>query len=600
MVLHNAADSLADLLQIKHEREKLTAFVPPSNSNKNMGGLSSAKDSISSALGGMAAAHRDSVSDMMRSGRPKTSKEELDELNQEEDDAPVWEMDQCNDGHLHLQVEGNASSTFADEDGNVYSAVPKEPHRSMAECERIFTVPEVLDDILMGRVRRRNGWLCNLFGHCLSGRESHKRCKNAFKSPITGQETIDLNEEDNITDRSQDEKLKRMSLAVQLFMNMPATARKSFNPSLYKVRLDIDGNETTRASIVGDHHQIFGSGYGSIPTERHHCDIPSRHVHFSELKRVLKVRKFTQDEASDVWYQREDFAHFKAEMTLLIRDMEASKELAALWLDSEESAVRRSSESTDKLNESNGSKTKKAWWHDYDHSRRGLERYASPGQARQILASYKVALHKVFALQRQQMLLQCLLPCIPVDYNKNADRIAEIYHEYTAWSSDLALAAGASDADAVRTNFDDETRKTREYYILKQVIGNGYRVHKHMPEFMMPKCITPKGFLDESETLLGTHYCDLDRTRRRRESIMERANKAVRGGTVQTGEEAREEMSHLTLLDLNGPIAPALAPMLDVKGAGDDASSASMSPQHGFGKRQQSLAAKAKNYPFQQ
>ena len=33
---------------------------------------------------------------------------------------------------------------------------------------------------------------------------------------------------------------------------------------------------------------------------------------------------------------------------------------------------------------------------------------------------------------------------------------------------------------------------------------------------------------------------------------------------------------------------------------GDDASSASMSPQHGFGKRQQSLAAKAKNYPFQQ
>ena len=529
------------------------------------------------------------------------AKEGLDGLDQEEDDAPVWEMDRSSDdGNPSSNEEGNASSTFADEEGNVYSAVPKEPHRSIAECERIFTVPEVLEDILMGRTKRRKGWLCNLFGECWGERETRKRNNNAFRSHVTGHEIFDLNEED-IADRTQDEKLIRMSMAVQLFMNMPAAARKSFNPSLYKVRLDTENNETTRASIVGNRHQIFGNGYGSIPTERHHCDVPSRHVHFSELKRVLKVRKFSQEEASDVWYQREDFAHFKAEMTLLIRDMEASKELAAIWLDSEESAVRRSSESTDKLDESNGSKTKKAWWHDYDHSRRGLERYASPGQARQILASYKVALHKVFALQRNQMLFQCLLPCIPVDHNKNADRIAEIYHEYTAWSSDLALAAGASDADAVRTNFDDDTRKTREYYILKQVIGNGYRVHKHMPEFMMPKCITPKGFLDESETLLGTHYCDLDRTRRRRESIMERANKAVRGGSVQTGEEAREEMSHLTLLDLNGPIAPALAPMLDVKGGNDDASSiASMSPQHGFGKRQQSLAAKAKNYPFQQ
>jgi hypothetical protein len=550
-------------------------------------------------MGGLGAA-KDSISDLSRQTSfrrrqdPAEGEYEPFELceQDDDDDTPIWEMDDS-----HAWRTSDAENSFADDEGNVYvhSADRTRHHWSIADCERIFTVPEVFDDIMTSR---KGGLvlLCHVFDTCRGRRESFKR--NAFSQPAA------LENEDLLAENgTRDQKMKRMNLAVQLYMNMPPSKRQSFNPSLYKIRLDGWDGGTQTAAIVGDHHQIFGSHYGAITTEAYHRNIHThRRVHFSELKRVLKVRKFTSDEASDVWYQREDFAHFKAEMTLLIRDMEASKELAAIWLDSEESERRRSMESSENLNPTPGNECKnnhksRAWWHDYDHSRRGLERYASPGQARQILASYKVALHKVFAEQRRQTLFRCFLPCIPQNVHKNADRIAQIYHEYTAWSSDLALAAGASDADCVRSNFNDDTRKTREYYILKQVIRNGYRVHKHMPEFMMPKCITPKGFLDESETLSGTHYCDLDRTQRRRESIIERANKSIRGGS-QTGKEAREEMSHLTKSDLNGPIAPALAPMLDGNGEERGNIVGNMSPQH-HGKKQ-SLAAKAKNYPFQQ
>ncbi|KAL7478716.1 hypothetical protein ACHAW6_004467 [Cyclotella cf. meneghiniana] len=621
MVLHNASDSLADLLQIKQEREMQRLLRKPSAATTTAGDATDTR-----------------VVKKQMSFRKKQTQErsyddfcneqfELeDEGDQEEDDAPIWEMDGTK-GWSGERRDGSssdaaASASFADAEGNLYytDTIPRndEQHRCIAECERIFTVPEVFDDI-MKSTWEGNIWRWSaLFNNCWNSRERFNN--HAFRDSIPGNSITSVDDEQNI-DGTTDQKMKRMSMAVQLYMDMPASTKQSFNPSLYKIRLG-EENGTGRTAIVGDHHQRFCSEslYGAINTNEnhhHHSNIHTtkrpdkRHVHFSELKRVLKIRKFTPEEATQVWYQREDFDHFKAEMTLLIRDMEASKELAAIWLDSEEAERRRS---TGKLDNSSGKDAKnktshtksRSWWHDYDHSRRGLERYASPGQARQILASYKVAVQKVLAEQRRQNLMACLLFCIPPNKNQNAQRIAEIYHEYTAWSSDLALAAGASDADCIRTNFNDETRKTREYYILKQVIKNGYRVHKHMPQFMMPKCITPKGFLDESETLFGgSGISELHRQpARRRESIIQTVTKSMRRGS-STGEEAREEMSHLTSTALAGPIAPALVPIFDVKDEnGADNGSSSMSPRmkdrHHLDKLhgRQSLAAMAKNYPF--
>jgi hypothetical protein len=615
MVLHNASDSLADLLQVKAQR----AAAAPINGTMG-GGLSSARDSVADMRG---------FGKQMSFRKKKNTREdmryddfcyELEEQagGEEEDDAPIWEMD-LSHAWSGARLENSARETaapgsFADDEGNVYytDSVPRNegPHLSIPECERIFTVPEVYDDLMKDpweryTVRER---LRKFLENCWTSKEMDKR--GAF-SAVDEEEIIDVN--------SKEQKMIRMNIAVQLYMEMPAAARQMFNPSLYKIRLDENG-DLSRPSIAGEQHQIFNgdSQYGAISaltpsdarssmhTTTERSDKAKRHVHFSELKRVLTMRKFTPEEAVQVWYQREDFEHFKAEMTLLIRDMEAPKELASMWLDTDEAERRRSAASTEKFDGSDEDKKRhtksKSWWHDYDHSRRGLERYASAGQARQILASYKVAVHKVLAEQRRQNLLSCLLVCVPDASVKDPDKIAEIYHEYTAWSMDLALAAGASDADAVRTNFDDATRKSREYYILKQVIRNGYKVHKHMPQFMMPKCITPKGFLDESETLLRRGSNELDATKRRRENIIQTMSNSIRIKAHQTltGEEAREEMSNLANADLAGPISPLLAPMFEVKEGAEDVSISSLSPgaTNPQGKRQ-SLAAKAKNFPFQ-
>jgi len=92
--------------------------------------------------------------------------------------------------------------------------------------------------------------------------------------------------------------------------------------------------------------------------------------------------------------------------------------------------------------------------------------------------------------------------------DNDAERLAWIYHEYAAWSRDLALAAAASDRDAVQTDFNDSKRKTREFFLLKQFFHHGKQVHKHMPQFMLPrehgetKSLKPEGFLDE-------HTCNM-------------------------------------------------------------------------------------------
>jgi len=137
----------------------------------------------------------------------------------------------------------------------------------------------------------------------------------------------------------------------------------------------------------------------------------------------------------------------------MLTSLPVSVELAQVWLEAQacESSKRGSSsdegsgssdeedkqqqhhQPTRKHNRDDSNSSTK-WWHNYDHSRRGLERYASPGQARQILASYKIAVKKVLGEQQRQRLLGCLffIPGV-VSKNNDVEKIAEIYHSYTSW-----------------------------------------------------------------------------------------------------------------------------------------------------------------------
>ncbi|KAL7537580.1 hypothetical protein ACHAWF_005822 [Thalassiosira exigua] len=484
--------------------------------------------------------------------------EPCDVGGEEEENWPVWEMT----GHKDENIS------------------------SLAACERIFTVPEVYDEIMQGQRVRMSSMILRDDPGSL---DSEGPCGNIlscfapWKQPTTTVVTVPDHEEDEYL--SPHGVLKRSSIAVQLYIGLPAATRQSFTPSMYRVHLKEDeegkggGGSRKRATIVGnDDTEVINKG--------------KYKVHFSELKQVLRVRKFTPEEAPIIWFQREDFDFFRNEMSLLIQEDCLSHELAEVWLDANEWERRRSSNISDssedgggangmRREDSNGStgnadnrKSSRSWWHDYDHSRRGLERYATPGQARQIVASYKAAVDNVLGEQQRQRCLGFF--CVPGA--NDPDKIAEIYHEYTAWSRDLALAAGASDADAVMTNFDDDKRHTREYYMLKQVVASGYKVHKYMPEFMLPKCIVPKGFVNEGESLYS-------------EGKVARAP-VPHKGMAMTGEEARKEMSELNDEDLHGPVSPALVASLQLNDRG--------MTKPILQSKTMTMSEKAKNFPFQQ
>ena len=95
--------------------------------------------------------------------------------------------------------------------------------------------------------------------------------------------------------------------------------------------------------------------------------------------------------------------------------------------------------------------------------------------------------------QRQRMFL-------PKGYAE-IDKFRTVSLKETHWARVLAHAAGESDADAVKTNFDDNQRKTREYYLKKNFDDNNssdYHIATNndmlrlMPIFMKTADTSPK------------------------------------------------------------------------------------------------------------
>lgn len=496
--------------------------------------------------------------------------------------------------------------------------------QSLAESERIFTVPEVYEElerqgsstvsILRDEGNGGTGGPCDIMLGCLMPWKRRPtiallRANSDAFSNMSSRSLVVDDEEGDVPPRGV---IKRSSIAVQLYLGMPLASRQSYTPSMYKVLTDKKGEDgqkkKSRSSLVGSNQMLYSPSAEKVDREEGTTSPPPSpkrkryKVHFGELKQVLRVRKIAPKEAVEVWYQREDFETFKNQMTLLIQ--EECHEVADVWLDDDgegRGKWHRASTSSDDAGGSAGGdgvagmsirdsaaaedleRVSGSWWHDYDHSRRGLERYVSPGQAMEIHNNLKSAVKEVLGEQNRQRWLKWL--CIPAA--ADPEKIARVYHEHTAWSRDLALAAGASDADAVATDFDDSKRHTREYYMLKQVVKSGYRVHKHMPEFMLPKCITPRGYLDETESL----YIDNRRGAGGKGGGTGMLRTLVGGGLKSASGGG----------GVDGPVSPALAVSLGASDGGINngrASGAHASPKASAGRR--SMAEKAQNYPFQQ
>lgn len=581
MLLNNARDSYVDLINIKNNalqprpEGKLGRGNTPTRSNTNSKTSFRMKDT----------ARNDNLPAIDGYDDLLYEPCEVDAMDVKP--FPIWEMT----GNNPWRNNDNApllSLEAVSVENNYSNCNPSSSISSIADCERIFTIPEVYDEIQMVE-QHVNGMDkddqdCENIIDCFRPWKQHAvPIIGIFRNDLRGLHCTQRS--DNSSGFRGDQQpingvMKLSTLAVQLYLSMPPEGRQLFHPSMHKVRLgdelkksmnDDDDNIFQKASIIGfEQKRIFGFKTSASNDSFVSRKSNNRKVYFSELKRVLQVRKFTAHESKEIWYQREDFEYFRSEMTLLVQEDQASRELAEVWLEAHENGrgkEQSSSIGSSGVEESSivgRAHSRYQWYHQYNHSRRGLERYASPGQARQILASYKVAVQKVLSEQHRQRLLSCL--CLPG--SQNPDQIAKVYIEYTAWSRDLALAAGASDADAVRTNFDDDKRHTREYFMLKQVVACGFKVHKHMPQFMYPKCITPAGYLDETESL----YLD----GKTRPGLLElitdslcRSNKskAIRKDIVQELEQCQQLVGE------------------------------TMQSQEFI---QQSMAKKAKNYPFLQ
>lgn len=231
--------------------------------------------------------------------------------------------------------------------------------------------------------------------------------------------------------------LKRSSISVQVTPGIASSKRGSYHPKDYR-----EDSHQSSSSLL-PHHVRFTKPIGKVVDIQPFCTM-------------------APEERNSVWWQLSDFDAFKRELSLLTK----SKQLGGceVWLGN----------STDDLKEEVGKETDPKWWHKFGHSRRGLERYLS--QEQQEVEIFKaLAKKKVFEEQKRQ--------------RRNKDKeeeIARVYQDYTAWSRDLALAAAASDADAVASGFDDASRKTREYYLVKQAVLSGGNLNKHTPQFMVP------------------------------------------------------------------------------------------------------------------
>lgn len=183
---------------------------------------------------------------------------------------------------------------------------------------------------------------------------------------------------------------------------------------------------------------------------------------FSPMARVVTIKsskEMTDEEKALIWWQKGDYDEFRKTGRMISKVMLQGG--SEIWLATNQSwqlpnqgkaaTLRRAMANVD--NEDASDK----WWHKFGHSRRGLEHIASIDEGRQRQANVKTSIRAILTEQRRQKAF----------HREDPEKLRMCSIQNTSWAKDLALASGASDADAVTKNFDDESRKSREFYLLK-------------------------------------------------------------------------------------------------------------------------------------
>ena len=203
-------------------------------------------------------------------------------------------------------------------------------------------------------------------------------------------------------------------------------------------------------------------------------------VAFAPMARVVTVKsknEMNSIEKGRIWWQKADYDDFRKTGRIITKAMmEGGTEL---WLNSARASYKTNGGEA-KTNQETGdmiTATGDKWWHKFGHSRRGLEHVVSMEEGRQRQLNVRTAIRSVLDEQTRQQL-----------YNRvDAEKLRMVSLNYTSWARDLALASGASDADAVKSSFSEE-RKSREFYLLKLArnVGKTTSTSRHVPQFMQP------------------------------------------------------------------------------------------------------------------
>lgn len=211
-------------------------------------------------------------------------------------------------------------------------------------------------------------------------------------------------------------------------------------------------------------------------------------ITFSPMARVVTIKSskdMDAQEKASIWWQKPNYDEFRKTGRMISKVMLQGG--SEIWLATNQSwqlpnqgkaaTLRRAMANID--NEDTGDK----WWHKFGHSRRGLEHIASIDEGRQRQTNVKTAIRAILTEQRRQKAF----------HREDPEKLRMASIQNTSWAKDLSLASGASDADAVSKNFDDENRKSREFYLLKfsragqnADVASKSANKQNMPAFMRP------------------------------------------------------------------------------------------------------------------
>jgi hypothetical protein len=222
-----------------------------------------------------------------------------------------------------------------------------------------------------------------------------------------------------------------------------------------------------------------GGGGGSSSSSNN-----DRLVDFIPMARVITIpsrRGMPLGQRAHIWWQKCDYDEFKKTGRIISKAMECGG--SEVWLTSSNAWGNRSAtrgvvggkavvassstttktttttppdaytralskyvknDSDDSLGEGGG---ENKWWCKFGHSRRGLEHVVSSSEGKARQSAVQLATQMVLDEQRRQRLSRM----------KDPNKLRNVAMQYTSWASNLALASGFADAEAVKF---DPTKST--------------------------------------------------------------------------------------------------------------------------------------------